>query len=231
MATVEVEQFLRASGKRLTRERRLIIRIIEDNPHLDASEIYALARKEDPKISLSTVYRTMTMLKELKLVEASDLGEDHHHYEVRLQEHCHLVCLGCGKVIEIPIPKEIKQIGKEQGFEVVGVKLEVFGYCKECQKKRLLRKRKTSSLAVKPQKRKIRKVDKIIDLRGVPLLQHPEVVSREAEQSKPGEIIEIISDDPGRLDMVPRMLEKVGGLKLLNIWMEGRVSHAQAKKI
>ena len=229
MATVEVEQFLRASGKRVTAERRLIIQIIKDNPHLDASEIYALARKEDPKISLSTVYRTMTMLKELKLVEASDLGEDHDHYEVRLQEHCHLICLGCGKVIEIPLPDAIKQIGKEQGFETVGVKLQIFGYCKECQKKRSSRKKKSTSLAAGSRKR--RKADKIVDLRGVPLLQHPEVVSHEAKRAHPGEIIEIICDSQVRLEAAPRMLEKVGGLKLLNTWMEGEVCHTQAEKI
>lgn len=229
MVTAEVEQFLRASGKRLTRERRLIIRIIEDSPHLDASEIYALARKEDPKISLSTVYRTMTMLKELGLVEASDLGEDHYHYEVHLQEHYHLVCLGCGKVIEIPPPDAIKQLGKEQGFEVVGVKLQIFGYCKECQAKRSSRTKEGVSLA--PGSRKRRKADKIIDLRGVPLLQHPEVVSHEAKRSHPGEIIEIICDSQVRLEAAPRMLENVGGLKLLNTWMEGGVCHTQAEKI
>ena len=229
MVLSEVEQFLRASGKRVTAERRLILRIIEENPHLDASEIYALARKEDPKISLSTVYRTMTMLKELKLVEASDLGEDHDHYEVRLQEHYHLICLGCGKVIEIPLPDAIKQIGKEQGFETVGVKLQIFGYCKECQKKRSSRKKKSTSLAAGSQKR--RKADKIVDLRGVPLLQHPEVVSHEAKRAHPGEIIEIICDSQVRLEAAPRMLEKVGGLKLLNTWMEGEVCHTQAEKI
>ncbi|HDJ29915.1 MAG TPA: hypothetical protein ENF29_02550 [Candidatus Acetothermia bacterium] len=228
MVLSEVEQFLRASGKRVTSERRLILRIIEENPHLDASEIYALARKEDPKISLSTVYRTMTMLKELKLVEASDLGEDHDHYEVRLQEHYHLICLGCGRVIEIPPSDAITRLGEESGFEVVGVKLEIFGYCEECQKKR-----SSPGLQVQPptvKAGKMKDADLVIDLRGIPRLQHPEVVSRKADECSRGDIIEIVCDDPV-LDIAPQMLERIGGLKLLAVWKEGRVCHAQAEKL
>ncbi len=229
MATLEVEQFLRASGKRVTAERRLILRIIEDNPHLDANEIYQLARRENPKISLSTIYRTMTMLRQLGLVEATDLGEDHYHYEVHLQEHYHLICLGCGKLIEIPPSDAIKQLGEERGFEVVGVKLEIFGYCEECQRQRLSSRNQAQPATARA--RKVSTADKIVDLRGVPLLQHPSVVARAAERSARGDIIEIICDDPGRLDVAPRMLERIGGLKLLTTWKEGKVCHAQAEKL
>ena len=228
MAALEVEQFLRASGKRVTAERRLILRIIEDNPHLDANEIYQLARRENPKISLSTIYRTMTMLRQLGLVEATDLGEDHYHYEVHLQEHYHLICLGCGKVIEIPPSDVIKQLGEERGFKVVGVKLEIFGYCEECQRQRSSTSNQTQPAAVKPHK--ITDADRIVDLRGIPLLQHPGVVARAAERSARGDVIEIICDDPGRQDVAPRMLKRIGGLKLVAIWQEGKVCHAQAEK-
>jgi len=221
MDTAEAIGFLRAAGRRITPERKLLLRIIGDNPHLDASEIYALARKEDPKISLSTVYRTMAMLKELKLVEASDLGEDHYHYEVHLKEHYHLICLGCGKVIEVPLPDAIKQLGKEQGFKVVGVKLEAFGYCKECQKKRLPQKAKA---------RKVKKADRLVDLRGVPLLRHPGVVSREVERANAGDLLEIITDEPGRLEMAPKMLKRIEGLQIIDIWQEGTIRHALVRK-
>ncbi|MCK4394899.1 transcriptional repressor, partial [Candidatus Bipolaricaulota bacterium] len=86
----EAMKFLRAAEKRITPQRKLLLRIISDNAHLDASEIYRLAKEEDEKISLSTVYRTVRLLEELGLVEASGLGEDHYHYEVRLDEHYHL---------------------------------------------------------------------------------------------------------------------------------------------
>jgi Fe2+ or Zn2+ uptake regulation protein len=127
---------LRGAGKRVTAERRLILRIIGKNSHLDANQIYLQAKKEDPKINLSTVYRTVKVFAELGLVDTSDLGQGHDHYEMRLKNHYHCICLGCGKVIEIPALLPLAKVGKEYNFDVVAGKVELFGYCQDCQKKR-----------------------------------------------------------------------------------------------
>ncbi len=216
-------RFLRADGRRITRERKLLLRIIERNPHLDAAEIYELARKENPKISLSTVYRTVNLLRDLGLVEANSLGEDHYHYEVRFQEHYHLVCLGCGRVIEIPPSEVIKQLGQNHGFEIIGVKLELFGYCPECRKKSgsELNSHFTSNISV----------DKVIDLRGMPVLEHPGIVAREVQRAHSGDLIEIITDDPNRARMAPKMLQEIKGLELLAMWQEDAVCHALVKRV
>ena len=87
---------LRASGRRMTRERELLVRIIDRNPHLDAAEIYRIARRKRPRIGLATVYRTLNLLEQLGVVRASELGETHSHYEVRQDDHLHLVCSECG---------------------------------------------------------------------------------------------------------------------------------------
>ena len=136
---------LRAAGKRVTPERRLLLRIIASNPHLDVNEIYLRARDADPKLNLSTVYRTVKMFTELGLVEASDFGQGHDHYEIRLKNHYHCICLGCGKVIEIPALLPLAKVGKDYGFSVVGAKIELFGYCAECQKKRVMAATEDSS--------------------------------------------------------------------------------------
>lgn len=227
MDTSEAIRFLRADGRRITQERRLLLRIIEKNSHLDAAEIYELARKENPKISLSTVYRTVNLLRGLGLVEASPLGEDHYHYEVRLQEHYHLICLGCNKVVEIPPSDAIKQLGEERGFEIVGVKLEIFGYCKECREKRAFNKRKRAF----PGSQEREKAGRLVDLRGIPLLKHPGIVAREVERSRPGDILEVITDDPRRPEMAPKMLGKIEGVEVLNVWQEGAVCHALVRKV
>ena len=70
-------------GLRVTNQRTLILEIIRQGKgHLDADEVYRRARKKQPNLSLSTVYRTLRMLKELGLVQEVHFGEDHHHYEV-----------------------------------------------------------------------------------------------------------------------------------------------------
>ena len=131
---------VRAAGGRITPERKLLLRIISANAHLDASEIFLLAKEENPKISLSTVYRAIGLLRDLGIVAANDLGEGHHHYEVQAQKHHHCICLGCGKVIEIPSADAIKALAARSGFEVVDTKVELTGYCKTCSEKRARRK-------------------------------------------------------------------------------------------
>ena len=127
---------LSVTGMRATSQRALIMEIIR-HAHLDADEIYRQARIRQPRLSLSTVYRTLRMLKELGLVEELHFDEAHHHYEVKpSSEHHHLVCLGCGKVVEFKCPlspKMKEDIARENGFEVTGVEIRMTGYCSKCR--------------------------------------------------------------------------------------------------
>ena len=129
---------LDVTGLRVTSQRALILEIIRHGQgHLDADEIYRQARIKQPRLSLSTVYRTLQVLKKLGLVEELHFDETHHHYEVKpSSEHHHLVCLGCGKVVEFKCPlspKMKEDIAREKGFEVTGVEIRMTGYCSKCR--------------------------------------------------------------------------------------------------
>ena len=126
------------AGMRLTSQRALIIDIIRQG-HFDADEIYRRAREKAPRISLSTVYRTLQKLKKLGLVEELHFDEEHHHYEAKpTAEHYHLVCLGCGRVIELrqPLSDFIKKnVSEAKDFAIVETEVRVTGYCAKCRKK------------------------------------------------------------------------------------------------
>ena len=79
--TLNMVSLLRSSGRRITPERELLVRIIEKHAHLDAEEIYRIAQRDRPQIGLATVYRTLTLLKDLGIVRSNGLGENHEHYE------------------------------------------------------------------------------------------------------------------------------------------------------
>jgi len=131
----DVMSLLRNAGRRITPERELLLQIIENNAHLDAEEIYRIAQKERPHIGLATVYRTLTLLKDLGVIRTMDLGENHSHYEVRSDDHIHLVCSICGHVTDVPVPSTLyKAAGKEQ-FSVQRMHFEMFGICKACAAK------------------------------------------------------------------------------------------------
>jgi Fe2+ or Zn2+ uptake regulation protein len=137
---IKAEKMLRQSGKRVTRQRVLILDIINQTKgHIAAEEIYRLAKQKSPRMSLSTVYRALQVLKKEGLVEGIDLGNDRYHYEIKRQDHHHMVCRGCGKVIEFQCPfgKELmSRLAKENDFEITGVSLTLSGYCPECRRKK-----------------------------------------------------------------------------------------------
>jgi Fur family ferric uptake transcriptional regulator len=129
-------------GVRNTSQRALILEIVHrGGGHLDADEVYRQARLKQPRISLSTVYRTLQTMKRLDLIEEVHIDETHHHYEVkRPGEHHHLVCIGCGKVIEFRYPltaKVKKNVPKARDFEITGSEIRITGYCSSCKKNRL----------------------------------------------------------------------------------------------
>lgn len=132
------ETILKSPGSRMTSQRALVFDIISrGGVHLGADEIYARARRKNPRISLSTVYRAIGKFKELGLVVESHLGQEHHHYEAgRNSSHFHLVCIGCGSVIEFeyPLVKRVRnEIARTGGFKIVSAEMNLSGYCRQCR--------------------------------------------------------------------------------------------------
>ena len=130
---------LNVTGVRVTNQRALILGIIRQG-HLDADEIYRRAREKQPHLSLSTVYRTLRLFKKMGLVEEVHFDEAHHHYEVKPSaEHHHLVCLGCGRVIEFryPLARYVKRnVAEAKDFDIVNTEVRMTGYCPRCRQSR-----------------------------------------------------------------------------------------------
>jgi len=127
-------------NRRGTEQRQLILEIIRQaKGHLDADEIYQLARQKSPSISLSTVYRSLQLFKELELVEEHQFDGMRRRYETTPQsKHNHLVCLGCGRIFEFRCPsaKRLKsRISREEGFKVTDAEVRLAGYCPDCQQR------------------------------------------------------------------------------------------------
>jgi Fur family ferric uptake transcriptional regulator len=132
-----LERKLSATGERITPQRRLIARILqEQGGHLSAEEIHQLARRQQPRLSLATVYRTLRWLKEAGLVHELRLNGERHRYEVERQEpHQHMVCLNCGRVIEFTCghcPEVHGDLADQHGFRITGARVKLLGYCADC---------------------------------------------------------------------------------------------------
>lgn len=150
-----IRQSLQQQGVRLTRQRQILLDLIDGSGrHLDAESLYLLAKERDPKINRVTVYRTLKLLKQGGLVDELDLmhfNGEQHYYETRTkQEHAHIVCLRCGKVEEFfgePLEWLRRQVENNLGFQILIARTEVGGYCSECQ---VARAREMSEAVAKP---------------------------------------------------------------------------------
>jgi Fur family ferric uptake transcriptional regulator len=136
----EMLEALRSEGKRITPQRTLLLQVIkQSHGHLDADEIYRRARKKDPTISLSTVYRNLNMLKELRLISELHLDQEHHHYELRdATDHYHLICSSCDRVIEFDssmVGHLMDQVSGEKDFQIERVHIDLVGLCAKCRAK------------------------------------------------------------------------------------------------
>ncbi len=135
-----LEAELGSRGRRLTRQRRLIVRVMDTaQRHLDIDEIYERARKLDHRIHRVTVYRTVDLLKRMGLIDELDLLHlrgDRHYYETHApREHIHIACLRCGKVreFESTLYDEMKrQIEQQLDMKITMSRTEVGGYCRSC---------------------------------------------------------------------------------------------------
>jgi Fe2+ or Zn2+ uptake regulation protein len=107
--------------------------------HIDAKELYRRASARDESISPATVYRNLNLFKQLGLVDERRLGKVRCYYEIKQSaEHQHLVCQGCGKIIEFKSPlvrKLVQTVQKEHGFNVTKAELYLEGYCRQCREK------------------------------------------------------------------------------------------------
>ena len=125
---------------RTTHQRQLILKIIEQaDGHLNADDIYQRARQESPSISLSTVYRSLQLFKELELVEEHQFDGMHRCCETTTRpKHHHLVCLGCGRIFEFQCSSAERlksRISREEGFKVTDTEVRLVGYCPDCQRR------------------------------------------------------------------------------------------------
>lgn len=129
---------INSTGRRMTPQRAMLLEIIqESSDHLDAEEIHRRARERGERLSLSTVYRTLGLLKQLDLVDELHLWDEHHHYESKPpQEHSHLVCRRCGTVIELSwdVVERIKALAaRQQDFRIERAQVDFVGLCAACR--------------------------------------------------------------------------------------------------
>lgn len=138
----DVNEKLRSREYKLTSRREHILKVLLENTdkHLSAEEIYHLVKLKAPETGLATVYRTLELFSDLRIIHSMDFGDGRRRFEFGSGEegdhrHHHLICTGCGKITEVneDLLEELEsKVNREYDFEVSDHQLKIFGLCKDC---------------------------------------------------------------------------------------------------
>ncbi len=119
-------------GLKMTDQRRVIARVLsESSDHPDVEKVYRRATEIDPRISISTVYRTVRLFQEANILERHDFGDGRARYEeIPESHHDHLIDIQSGRVVEFTnesIERLQREVARQLGYELVDHRLELFG--------------------------------------------------------------------------------------------------------
>ncbi len=134
----EIISKLSKQGYRMTPQRMMVLEAIEAaEDHISAEEIYLQVRARYPHVNISTVYRTLELLRERGLVTETDMGDGRVRYHnIRHGHHHHLVCQKCGSIIDLneSLLNPFKEtLAKDYGFSADLKHLAIFGLCRKCR--------------------------------------------------------------------------------------------------
>lgn len=127
---------LRSQGYRLTPQRELVLKAVQDLDHASPEDLLAEVRRTAEGVNISTVYRTLELLEKLGLVSHTHLGHGAPAYHATTEpDHVHLVCRDCGRVTEVTpdvVADLVERLADERGFHTDVRHLTLFGTCRDC---------------------------------------------------------------------------------------------------
>lgn len=134
----KITEVLRNNGYKATPQRISVARcVLTSREHPTAEAVFNQVQLEHPTISLSTVYNTLHVLRELDMLQELGFNDNGVRYDPNTKPHINLVCRRCGHIIDVdePMMEEVlSRVEKRLGFRRSGQRIDVYGYCSICHK-------------------------------------------------------------------------------------------------
>lgn len=137
----EFKKYLKSRSLPFTPEREAAVNLISDmDSHFTVDELLGVIREKNLRLSRATLYRTILILLDSKLLTKLSRMDKPPVYESVLERkpHNHFLCSRCGSIIEFESPEiedRIKKISREKNFDISSHSLKIYGNCPECSSK------------------------------------------------------------------------------------------------
>ncbi len=133
----KTSSLLHRHGYRITPQRYMVLNVIQEaNTHINLEQITERVQERNPHVSLSTIYRTLELLKELELILETHLPGEPPHYEIlQSKTHHHLVCKNCRNVVHLDealLGDLHDQLQTQYQYHDLALSLQASGYCNTC---------------------------------------------------------------------------------------------------
>jgi Fur family peroxide stress response transcriptional regulator len=129
---------LREQEHRLTPQRIALLRLLAaGDGHPSASHLYDQLHAQFPTTSPATIYKTLSLLKNLGEVLELGFSDDDHRYDgSKPYPHPHLICVRCRKIIDQEVSLAhglVQQVARQSGYQITGHRLDFYGVCPDCR--------------------------------------------------------------------------------------------------
>jgi len=127
---------LKDNDLKATIQRTGILKSIDQAGHFNIDEIYEDVKEHYPTLSLATIYKNIILMVEKGVIVEVPINGEKSKYELKKDDHIHLICQSCGEIHDIEISKEREQILSIENFELKTAQINLYGICEKCQLQR-----------------------------------------------------------------------------------------------
>jgi len=128
---------LKQEGFRLTPQRMAVVKILAySTEHPGVDQICREVKEQFPMTSPATVYKTVSLLKDMGEIMELGFGDDSNRYDGKPYPHPHLICIRCRRIIDSDLDSLddlSRELARRTGYRIINHRLDFFGICPDCQ--------------------------------------------------------------------------------------------------
>lgn len=124
---------LKENDLKATIQRTSILQSIDKAGHINVDDIYEDVKKQYPTLSLATIYKNIIVMQENNVIVEVPMNGEKSKYELKKDEHMHLICEKCGFIMDTKITSQTKEALVIENFQLQSSQINLFGLCQQCQ--------------------------------------------------------------------------------------------------